>query len=712
MSLDTGLKKNRRRRSALLMDTLGDVYAFIYCMMISSALTDMPLLGGALYMCGRVTMVFISTFSNPFVPVMARKLRGVLLGVMLLMSLCVVVVYPISMSNPAVWLVVTVVLAMILRDIVWKRLLDKEAKGAIPRKEMLLWTVVFTLGTACVVSLILMYNLPVTAALPMAGGYILCTMMAYSSLREQRGQADDRLDAPEITQLADLRKNVRAANAYRTYERLSTLVNIAMEMTLVVMYTYLAVTADAIFICMVLAVLTTFAARLLAEKWLHRREKRRATDPTYLMLAGLLIWLFALWVFYRSLQGGQFGQTYAYVCLGLSTVASTLCTTCLKRMEAAVSDAVRFASAESAPAYGQMRRAEQELATLLGQMLALAGLTAMCLVTGKNLPRDGAQLAAAFQPVMLLPALATVVLALMSVFRFPLSSRYIHKLDWFLSIRESGGNNPSLEKMLEDVVVEKHRQPFAIRAMMALLRPFFRHTIKGGEHIVQDENNPIVFLCNHGEIYGPVSSMLYIPVPVRPWVISELTTKPEDVSRYIYKWTFEPMKWLGKASWWISKLIGPISVWGMKQLEVIPVFRNKPRELMVTFRRSVEAMEAGDNLLIFPENPDASDTPGYADGGMGEMFRGFPMLAQVYYNRTGKRCRFLPMYAHKGMRTLSFSEPIHYDPENDPMAERDRIVEAATAQMKALYEREEALYQEKLAKKNRKKKKTSGEISA
>ena len=84
MSLDTGMKKNRRRRSALLMDTLGDVYAFIYCMMISSALTDMPLLGGALYMCGRVTMVFISTFSNPFVPVMARKLRGVLLGVMLL----------------------------------------------------------------------------------------------------------------------------------------------------------------------------------------------------------------------------------------------------------------------------------------------------------------------------------------------------------------------------------------------------------------------------------------------------------------------------------------------------------------------------------------------------------------------------------------------------------------------------------------------------
>ena len=56
-------------------------------------------------------------------------------------------------------------------------------------------------------------------------------------------------------------------------------------------------------------------------------------------------------------------------------------------------------------------------------------------------------------------------------------------------------------------------------------------------------------------------------------------------------------KWLENAD--CRKMLGPISVWAMGCLESIPVFRNKPRNLINTFRMSVEAMQAGDNLLIF-----------------------------------------------------------------------------------------------------------------
>lgn len=48
---------------------------------------------------------------------------------------------------------------------------------------------------------------------------------------------------------------------------------------------------------------------------------------------------------------------------------------------------------------------------------------------------------------------------------------------------------------------------------MAVMRPFFRHTVKGAENIHPDDSNPLVFLCNHGEIYGPVAGMLFCPVP-------------------------------------------------------------------------------------------------------------------------------------------------------------------------------------------------------
>lgn len=687
----------RTRRDDTFITAMGGLYAFIYCMMASSALTDMPIYGGALYMCGRVTTVFLAAYTGaPYLPPAARRWRGALLMVMLLMNLCVVVVYPLSWGSPAMWLIFALVLSMMLRDALIQWLVRQETAGRMQvRRYLHFMSLGHGLCTLAVAAMLL-YNLPLGTALPLLGGYMLCGAIVSYSARKERLGLREAADV-DIEPLPALLLKAREANAVAAFERLSMAVSIALELTVVVMYTYLAATGEQMLISMALAVLTTLAFREAAEFMLRRRERRRLSDPTNLMLLGLLLWLSGLWIFSRALRDGGISLTNTYLCLGLCSAGWALCIVCLQRMEHAVANAAQFASGGNVPGYAQMRAAGQEMAMLLGEMLALVALTALCFVTGRDLPRDAEEIAARFQPVMVLPALLTVLAALLCVLRFPLSSRYMSKLARFLHIREEGGDNPALEKQLEAVVVKRHRQPFFIRAFMAVLRPFFRHRLQGSERIVQDENNPIVFLCNHGEIYGPVAAMLYIPVPVRPWVISNMTTSVQEVAEYLYKYTFGPIAWLGPARMWISRLLGRLSVWAMRQLEAIPVYRHKPRELMTTFRRSVEAMEAGDNLLIFPENPDATEIPGYQHGGMGDMFRGFPMLAQVYYNRTGKRCRFLPMYAHKGLRTLSFGEPILYDPEAEPMLERDRIVDEATRQMREMAAREDAAWRSRKA---------------
>ena len=686
----------RPRRENSAVTALGGLYAFIYCMMASSAMTDMPLYGGALYMCGRVTMVFFAAYAGgaSLLPPAARRWRGALLILMLLMNLCVIVVYPLSWGSPTMWLIFALVLSLMLRDAMSLWLVRQEAAGRIALRQYLRLTGLGHGLCALAVAVILIYNLPMGMALPLLGGYALSGAIVLDAARKERlGLREAAEDQAEP--LPALLLEVRRANAFVTFERLSMAVSIALELTVVVMYAYLAATGEQIIISMALAVLTTIVFREAAEFLLRRRERRRLSDPTNMMLLGLCMWLGGLWIFSQALREGGISLTNTYLCLGLCSAGWALCGVCLQRMEQATAHAAQFASGGTVPGYAQMRAAGQELATLLGEMLALMALTALCFATGGDLPRDAEQIAARFQPLMVLPALLTVLVALLCVLRFPLSSRYMHKLARFLNIREEGGDNPSLEKQLEEVVLSRHRQPFLIRAIMAVLRPCFRHKLQGVERIVQDENNPIVFLCNHGEIYGPVAAMLYIPVPVRPWVISNMTANPKEVAEYLYKYTFGPMTWLGPLRMKVSRLLGRLSVWAMRQLEAIPVYRHKPRELMTTFRRSVEAMEAGDNLLIFPENPDATEIPGYQHGGMGDMFRGFPMLAQVYYNRTGKRCRFLPMYAHKGLRTLSFGEFILYDPDADPMAERDRIVDEATRQMRAMATREDAAWQRK-----------------
>lgn len=692
-----------REGRSMLMATDG-LYAYIYCLLSSQALVDMPIFGGALFMCARVALMCCALYAGPasaYLSPKARRGRAVLLAVLLVMNLCLLVVYPISLDSPMLWILFAIIIALVLGDAMAYRLTQLCVSGDMEEKRYIIMLAVLQAIPLAVIALILLYNLPAATAWPLLGGYALCVAMGLYTTVKEREHMRGLVKPIEAERVHKTQSAVRKTNAYTAYETLSTLILIGLEMTLVVIYTFVAVSAEEMLWYMVLAVLCTLIAREAAE-WILRRMAGRGKrpDPTNMLLVGLFMWLYGLMMFDRMLRSHALQMANVYFCLGLCSAGSTLCLICLTRMERTMMAVAQFAAGGEIPGYRQMRSAAMEMAALLGQMLALAALTAMCLVTGRDLPHDAGEIVTRFQPVMVLPALLTVLAAALSVFRFPLSSRYMEKLSRFLHLKETGGNNPALEKQLEAVVVQRHHQPFVTRAVIALLRPFYRHTLKGVENIVPDDDNPIVFLCNHGEMYGPIVCMLYIPVPIRPWVISEITVDKDEVAAYVYKYTISRQRWLPEfLKWPIARMIGPVSVWAMNQLETIPVFRNKPRELMQTFRRSVEAMQAGDNLLIFPENPNAvEEEHGYERSGLGELFRGFAMLAPIYYNRTGKRCRFLPMYGHKGMRTLSFGSPVEYDPDNDPMAERDRLVDAVAAEMQRLADREEALYQLKHGK--------------
>ena len=85
--------------TTLLLTDMSSLYGYIYCMLISEGLSGMPLYGGALYMIGRVTTVFAQTFSPEeaiYLPKALRWMRIPLMILLLLLSLCLVVLYPMS----------------------------------------------------------------------------------------------------------------------------------------------------------------------------------------------------------------------------------------------------------------------------------------------------------------------------------------------------------------------------------------------------------------------------------------------------------------------------------------------------------------------------------------------------------------------------------------------------------------------------------------
>ena len=54
---------------------------------------------------------------------------------------------------------------------------------------------------------------------------------------------------------------------------------------------------------------------------------------------------------------------------------------------------------------------------------------------------------------------------------------------------------------------------------------------------------------------------------------------------------------------------------------------------------------------------------------------GFVMLADIYWKRKHKKMRFLPMYADKKHKTITFGDVFEYHPENSLGDEQDRIVQ-------------------------------------
>ncbi len=678
-----------RTRSAMMtLMSLSTLYAFMYSMLVSRALVKMPIFGGALFMSGQAAAVFFRGYakeSRTYISLRARWLAPVLLTVLLLSNFFLLMIYPISLENPYVWILFAIVLGITMRGTLCRRVLRRYVNGRLNKKRFMALTALFHAIPAAVVAILLTWSVAQLPAWQMFGGFILSAVLEAYSLWKDRGQLHMPDPQPALTDsFRSLNQGLRRMNAFTAYEWMHNLILMALQVTLVMVYSFIATSAQEILTCMLLSLVCTLAARELTD-WVLART-RRDPDPAYLLLVGLCCWLYGLVLFSQQLSGSL---TYlrAYFSLALCSGGATISATCLAGMERDMHRVAQFGNVEDLSGYSQMRSAGREAAVLFGQMLALLLLTLLCFWSGFNLPRDAESLVRSFQPVLVVPALLLVLGAMLSVLKFPLTKRYLKKLQRFLQLQKDGEENAPMKQQLETVVIRRHKRRYGIKLLMFFLRPFYYHKLRGRENVPAGADGRLVFICNHGELYGPVVTNLYIPFSFRPWTISDMMDSRENVADYCYKYTFSRQKWLPeKLKMPLSRLMAPLSIWTMRSIESIPVYRHKPRELMTTFRLSVEAMQAEDNLLIFPENPDApsQDKPGYLRRGIGEFFTGFTMLAPLYFNKTGKKAIFVPVYASREKRIITFGKGIEYNPDNQPTEEKLRIVDELRAAMLAM----------------------------
>lgn len=278
-------------------------------------------------------------------------------------------------------------------------------------------------------------------------------------------------------------------------------------------------------------------------------------------------------------------------------------------------------------------------------------------------------------------SLAFVSAAFVFTFLFPLTVRHFRMLEKW---REEP-DNKALNEQLERVVFHPAMKPYFLRFLVMVLRPLYRHKVIGAENVRLDDDIPCIFVCNHGEVYGPIAAVLFVPFSFRPWVAYEITDKTTMTDRTLNGALKDFRLLPPKALRWImEKCAAPLCASVMRQVNAIPVYHDNPRRLMQTFRETAYAMEAGDNILIFPENPVKEDAGKYRKEGVSEFFTGFTLIGQMYESRTGKSPQFIPMYANRKKRTISFGPAVRYDPVRPSNEEKERICDALRAEMQKM----------------------------
>ncbi len=659
--------------------TIGTLYSCLYCMLASNVMLNMPILGGAFYLAGQSAFLFGSLrrpSQEGIVSKTMRRMGTALLIVLLLLLLLPITVYPIALGDPDFWRLGGIVLCMLLRPGLTRYVLERALIAEKKTMRILArFTLVQLLFLPPLLLMLLLSPMDRGAVWALIGGYAVSGILESFPLERMgdRMRPFTEEDKQEISAL-------REAHAYRMFQNMMLVVAAALQITQVMTYTYIALTAGALILCMGIALLCTYAASAIADAVL-RRSLEKQTDPNTLLMIGLMLWLYGLVLFVRSMDAPA--SVNAYLSLALCTMGATACVRVLVWLEDDMRRVAAFAMGH-VPG-GAMDLAQQvriDFASLLGQMVALVGLTLISIFTATDFPNDWDAAFRSFSPLLTLPALLLVGAAILFALCFPLTRQHLQKLRRYTALRQEGRENAPLHDQLEAVVVRKSLKRYGIKAIIWILRPLCYHKIRGREKVKLDADTPCVFVCNHGEIYGPVVATLYVPFSFRPWVAYEITDVNVIADR-VMNGAFQNVRgvWRGMLNWIMVKIGAPFLAWVMKSVDCIPVYHDNPRKLMQTFRDTVAAMQAGDNILLFPENADTSADHRYAREGVSEFFTGFTMIGQLYSGKTGKCPLFVPLYADKRKRTITFGAPTRYNPDIPANEEKERLCDYLRGEM-------------------------------
>jgi hypothetical protein len=190
---------------------------------------------------------------------------------------------------------------------------------------------------------------------------------------------------------------------------------------------------------------------------------------------------------------------------------------------------------------------------------------------------------------------------------------------------------------------------------------------------------PLILVSNHEGTFGPLSLLTSLPLELYPWVVSETTDARTAAGRIQAEFLEAELHLRPPFSAWLARAIARIAAALMRDINAVPVHQHS-RRMRATVERSVELLEQGKNILVFPEDPDRK-----LNDVLCHFCTGFLHLARRYYERTRRAVLFLPVAVNRKVRGILVGRPVEFDVSAPFTAEKARLKRELEYRVEELY---------------------------
>jgi hypothetical protein len=178
--------------------------------------------------------------------------------------------------------------------------------------------------------------------------------------------------------------------------------------------------------------------------------------------------------------------------------------------------------------------------------------------------------------------------------------------------------------------------------------------------------NGALILSNHEGTDSPMSLEIYCDKPIRMWGAHEMNSGLVSLYKYQTKVYFHEKKhWNIHLARLFCLIASPLTHLFYAGFDLISTYRDV--RLVKTMRESLEALQSGDNIVIFPED----STNGYLCELEG-FHEGFVLLAELC-QRKRMDVPIYVSYFRKSDKTYIFDAPVMYSELSAKYKSRDQI---------------------------------------